>query len=139
MFYTGNQSLVPGLGDLEAGGDLLTVGDLQGNLTTLPPPQAAGTREQMEVMHLTYQTTPHQVMMAPFPTDRQLYWRVRVSSGGKSSLSNTATLYLVEVGAAREEAALTWGEAIGIFLGAFGVTLVLLGAGAWYWGRHGGT
>ena len=126
VFYTANESLVWSPGDLEAGGDLLAAGDLLGDLPTLPPPQAAGTREQMEVM------------MAPFPTDRQLYWRVRVVSGGRSSLSNTATLYLVEVGAPREEAALTWGEAIAIFLGAFGVTVVLLGAGAWYWARHRG-
>jgi len=130
VFYTTNSSLLLQLDNLVAGGQLfnLTADQIEGE-TGLPIPKEAGQRETILVR------------MDDFPKDSVIYWRLRAdatSNGGQFSLSNLANLYLVDVNKPRVSASLSWGAAIGIFLGAFAATFLVGAAIVWHRRRYGG-
>jgi len=136
VFYTTNSSLLqqPGYWVEEEGGDLLTlkinndtiVGGAESHI-----PKESGEKETIIVK------------MNDFPKDSVIYWRLRAEAtskgaDGKYSLSNIASVYLVNVNKPRESASLTWGAAIGIFFGAFAAGLLIGAAIFWHRRRYKG-
>merc|ERR1712080_14400 len=125
VFYSSNLTLMMGSNDLmnDPGVMEVTSANLQGG--NLPPPSEAGEKALLGMV------------MDGIPEDRELYWRVMVEAAGGGSLSNMASLYLVNTdGQPAVYPSLTWGAAIGIFLGSFLATLLGIWAVMWYRARH---